>query len=130
MLKFSVSKVDRDLVGEISLSPTKSINKRIIVFRVIKQTGSEQKNLPEQDELIKITEKIPSAKSSLLKGDSGKALRHLRAFFNFFKGDWVISGSGDTKNRPIEAIVKILQKQLDKINISNIKELKSVKLAN
>lgn len=111
MLKYSILKVDQNLVGEIALSPTKSINKRVLVFRVIKQTGSEQKSLPVQEELKKITAKIPAAKSSLVKGDPGKALRHLRAFFNFFKGDWIISGSGETKNRPIEAIVKILQKE-------------------
>jgi len=118
MLKYTISKADKDLVGEITLSPAKSISSKILVFKALRHSSSDQKIPAVQDEVEIMFEKVPKMKKSLEKGDPGKALRHLRSFFHFFKGDWIITGSDKAKEKPIEKIVKILQKQ--GVNISFI----------
>jgi len=111
MLRYTISKADQDLLGEVTLFPVKSISNKVLVFRVIKQSSNDQKSLPEKEEVETIYENVPKIKRALGKGDAGKALRHLRAFFHFFKGDWVITGSDKAKDHPIEKVVKLLQKQ-------------------
>lgn len=118
MLKYIVSKVDKDLEGEITLSPVKSISNKVLIFRVIKHSNSEQKNLPEKEDAEIIFDNVPKIKKTIEESDARKALRHLRSFFNFFKGEWIITSSDKTKDHPLEKIVKLLQKQ--GINISFI----------
>ncbi len=111
MLRYIISKADKDLIGEVSLYPAKSISNKVLIFRVIKQSSEEQKLLPAKEEAEIIYKDVPSIKRSIGKGDAAKALRHLRAFFHFFKGDWVITGSDKAKGHPIKTIIKLLQKQ-------------------
>ncbi|NVO10376.1 MAG: hypothetical protein HXX16_10480 [Bacteroidales bacterium] len=111
MLKYIVSKTDKDLVGEITLYPVKSISSKVLIFRVIKHSNSEQKNLPEKEDAEIIFDNVPKIKKTIEESDARKALRHLRSFFNFFKGEWIITSSDKTKDHPLERIVKLLQKQ-------------------
>ncbi len=111
MLRYTISKADNDLLGEITLYPVKSISSKALVFRVIKQSGPEQKSVPVEKEVDIIFENVPKIKYVIGKGDAGKALRHLRSFFNFFKADWLITGSDKAKDHPLEKLVKLLQKQ-------------------
>lgn len=111
MFRYTISKADKDLLGEITLFPAKSISNKVLVFKVLKHSGRDQKNLPEKDEVEMMFEKAPKIKKSMYKGETGAALRHLRSFFNFFKGEWIISGTDKAKDHPIESVVKILQRQ-------------------
>ncbi|HCT29222.1 MAG TPA: hypothetical protein DIW31_00450 [Bacteroidales bacterium] len=111
MLRYTISKVEKDLVGEVTLFPTKKISNKVLVFRVIKHPSSEQKTLPVKDEVDVMFEKAPKFQKNIDKGEAGAALRHLRSFFNFFKGDWVITGSNKAKSSPIKKVVSLLQKQ-------------------
>lgn len=111
MFKYKISKVDKNLVGELTLFPVKSISSKVLVFRVLKQSSPEQKSLSDGEEAELIFDKNTKIKKAIVKGDAGKALRHLRSFFHFFKGEWLITGSDKAKGRPIETIVKLLHKQ-------------------
>jgi len=111
MLRYTISKADKDLLGEVTLYPVKSISNKVLVFRVLKHSSNDQKSLPEEEEVEIIYENVPKIKKTIGKGDAGKALRHLRSFFHFFKADWVITGSDKAKDHPIETVVKLLQKQ-------------------
>ncbi len=110
MLRYTISKADKDLIGEVTLFPAKKISNKVLVFRVIQNVNVDTRSLLVSDEEA-LFKNIPKFKKEIGKGESAAALRHLRAFFNFFKGDWVISGSDKIKNHPIKAIVKLLQKE-------------------
>lgn len=116
MLKYKISKVDKDLIGEITLYPVKTISNKVLIFKVLKQSNYDQKSLLEKEEVEMIFENAPKFKKTIYKGETGAALRHLRQFFHFFKGDWMITGTDKAKDRPIESVIKILQKQ--GVNIS------------
>ncbi|RPH28638.1 MAG: hypothetical protein EHM93_18590 [Bacteroidales bacterium] len=110
MLRYTISKANNDLLGEVSLFPAKKISNKVLVFRVIKHSSSDQ-NLPEQEEVEVMFENVPRFRKTIDKGEAGAALRHLRSFFHFFKGEWMITGTDKANGRPIESVVKILQKQ-------------------
>ena len=116
MLRYTISKADKDLLGEVTLFPAKRISSKALVFRVIKHSSDEQKNLHEKEEVEVMFENVPKFRKYLDKGEAGAALRHLRSFFHFFKGEWLITGTDKAKGHPIESIVKILKKQ--GVNIS------------
>jgi len=116
MFRYTISKADKDLLGEVTLFPAKRINNKTLVFRVLKQSSSDQTNLPEKEEIEMLYENVPKIKETIDKGETGAALRHLRSFFNFFKGEWMITGTDKAIDHPIESVVKILQTQ--GVNIS------------
>jgi len=117
MFKYTTSKADNDLLGEVTLFPAKSISNKVVVFKVIKHSSDDQKVASKVEEEVElIFEKAPKIKKNLDKGDTGAALRHLRSFFHFFKGEWLITGTDNAKNHPIKTIVKLLQKQGVNIN--------------
>jgi len=117
MFKYTTSKADNNLLGEVTLSPAKSISNKVVVFKVIKHSSDDQKVASKvEEEVDLIFEKAPKIKKNLDKGDTGAALRHLRSFFHFFKGEWLITGTDDAKGHPIKTIVKLLQKQGVKVD--------------
>ena len=116
MLRYTISKVDKNLVGEVTLFPVKSISNKVLVFRVLKHSNYDQTSLPEKEEVEMLFENVPKFKKKIVKGETGAALRHLRSFFNFFKGEWMITGTDKAKDHPIESVVKILKKQGVNIN--------------
>jgi len=111
MITYTLSKVDRNLKGEITLSPSKTINNRALVFRVLKHSGIDQKSLAEQEEARVLDAQLLKEGIKKNKGVSAKAIRHIRSFFNYFGGEWVLSCSDVIKGELIERIVKVLQKQ-------------------
>lgn len=116
MFRYTISKADKDLLGEVTLFPVKSISNKSLVFKVLKHSSLDQKSVPEKEDVEMIFENAPKFKKSIDKGETGAALRHLRSFFNFFKGEWMITGTDKAKDHPIESVVNILKKQ--GINIS------------
>ncbi len=111
MFRYTISKVDKDLLGEVTLFPVKSISNKVLVFKVLKQSGNDQTSLPEKEEIEMLYENVPKIKKTIDKGETGAALRHLRSFFHFFKGEWMITGTDKAKDHPIESVVKILHSQ-------------------
>jgi len=111
MLRYIITKVDNDLSGEVTLYPAKKISNKVLVFKVIRHLIGEQKNLLEKEEVEVMFENVPRFRKSIDKGETGAALRHLRSFFHFFVGEWMITGTDKAKDHPIESIVKILKKQ-------------------
>jgi 3-phosphoshikimate 1-carboxyvinyltransferase len=111
MFRYKISKVDKNLVGEVILFPVKSISSKVLAFKVLKHSSNDPKSLTEGDLGDLIFDNETEIKKKLAKGDAGKAVRHLRSFFHFFKGEWLITGSDKAKDHPIKTVVKLLQKQ-------------------
>jgi 3-phosphoshikimate 1-carboxyvinyltransferase len=111
MLTYTISKEDRKLSGEISLTPSKSISNRDIVIRALKNARFDIKNVTEKDAAKVVDESIRKGKITLDRGEPAMAIRFLRAFLTYFKGDWIVTGSAEMRKRPIGDVIEILNKE-------------------
>ncbi|NHB70046.1 3-phosphoshikimate 1-carboxyvinyltransferase [Perlabentimonas gracilis] len=108
---YTVSKPDSELFGSISLSPSKNISNRDIVIRALKNAKFDIKSISEKDAAKVFAEEIRKGEVPLEAGDPAKAIRLLRAFLSFFKGDWIVTGSAEMHKRPVGDVIDMLQKQ-------------------
>lgn len=108
---YTVSKPDSNLCGTISLSPSKSISNRDIVIRALKNAKFDIKMVSEKDAAKVFAEEIRKGEIPLEAGDPAKAIRLLRAFLTYFKGDWIVTGSAEMHKRPVGDVIDLLQKQ-------------------
>jgi 3-phosphoshikimate 1-carboxyvinyltransferase len=111
MQTYTISKRDRNLSAELSLAPSKSISKRNIFVRALKDSKFSIKTISEKDAARVIDKSIRKGKVALDKGNPAKAIRFLGAFFSYFKGEWIITGSKEMRKRPIGDVIEILQQQ-------------------
>ncbi|PKP39573.1 MAG: 3-phosphoshikimate 1-carboxyvinyltransferase [Bacteroidetes bacterium HGW-Bacteroidetes-15] len=111
MLIYTISKGDRNLSGEISLAPSKSISNRDIVIRALRNSKFDIKAISEKDAAKVIDKLLRKGKVTLDKGDPAKAIRFLRAFLTYFKGEWIITGSAEMRKRPVGDVIDILHNQ-------------------
>ncbi len=111
MLTYTISKKDKSLSGEVTLAPCRSISNRSLVIRAIKSSKSEIKAMSDKDAEKIIDKSVRKGKVPLDKGEPLKAIRFLRAFFSFFGGEWIITGSDEMYKRPVGDVIKILQEQ-------------------
>ncbi len=111
MVNCIVTKKDRVLSGEVSLAPSKSISNRKIVIRVVKNAATASKNL-ESKEADKVFDRtIRKGRRNLEEGQTGVAIRLLRAVLFYFGGEWIVTGSREMGRRPVGDVIKILQRQ-------------------
>jgi 3-phosphoshikimate 1-carboxyvinyltransferase len=109
MQTYSVSKPDSNLFGQITLSPSKSISNRDIVIRALKNSKFDIKTVSEKDAAKVFAEEIRKGEVTLDAGDPAKAIRLLRAFLTYFKGDWIVTGSAEMHKRPVGDVIDMLQ---------------------
>jgi 3-phosphoshikimate 1-carboxyvinyltransferase len=109
MQTYTISKGDRNLSAEITLNPSKSISKRNIFIRVLKDSRLNLKSLSEKDASNLIDQSIRKGNVALDQGDPAKAIRFLGSFFAYFKGEWIITGSDEMKKRPVGDVIEMLQ---------------------
>lgn len=111
MLTYSISKGDSMLSGEISLAPSKSISNKGIVIRALKNSKFDINSVTKRDAAKVIDQSLRKTKGVLFEGDPAKAIRFLRAFLSYFKGDWIITGSEEMLKKPVVDVIKILETQ-------------------
>ena len=110
MLKHTVLKDDKSLNGEITLAPSKSISSRMIIIQAIRRSGLDQSKLDGSEDVNVIDPSVREGETDLTTGNTGKALRFLKAFFGKNKGVWLITGSEWQRKRPVGEVVEILRK--------------------
>lgn len=111
MLTYSIRKGDRNLSGEISLAPSKSISNRVIVIKALKNSKFDINSITKRDVAKVIDQSLRKPKVDLTEGDPGIAIRFLRSFLSYFKGDWIITGSEEMLKKPVVKVIKILENQ-------------------
>lgn len=111
MQVYTISKPDSKLFGEITLSPSKSISNRDIVIRALQNAKFDAKSISEKDAAKVINKDIREGEVSLDRGEPAKAIRFLRAFLAYFKGDWIVTGSAEMRKRPVGDIIDFLHNQ-------------------
>jgi 3-phosphoshikimate 1-carboxyvinyltransferase len=110
MQTYTISKKDKILSTELTLNPSKSISKRNIFIRVLKDSKLNLKTITEKDASNLIDQSIRKGKVALDIGNPAKAIRFLGAFFSYFNGEWIITGSDEMKKRPVGDVIELLQR--------------------
>lgn len=110
MIKYSVTKPDQTLNGEITLSPTKPLNYKSLTIRILKSSNLTQRITTETEDARIIDKNLLLEGIKKNRGTSAKAIRHIRSFISYSGGDWVLSSSDIIKDKSFVKIAKILQK--------------------
>lgn len=110
MIKYSVTKADQTLNGEVSLSPTKPLSYKSLTLRILKSSSLTQRITTETEDARIIDKTLLYDGIKKNRGTSAKAIRHIRSFISYFGGDWVLSSSDIIKDKSFLKIAKILQK--------------------
>jgi 3-phosphoshikimate 1-carboxyvinyltransferase len=111
MLTYTISKKDRKLSGEISLPPSVSISNRNLLIKALKNAKFDMKTISEKDAARVIDKSLRKGKVALDKGEPAKAIRFLRAFLAYFKGEWIVTGTEEMHKRPIGDVIDMLSNQ-------------------
>ncbi len=110
MIKYELIKGNKILEGSIALTTTKSISSRVLSFKAIHSSRPETKSVSEAKEAKTIDDTISTNKIKQ-NSEFRKAVRYIRAFFNYFHGDWVLSGIEKEPKGPVSTLVKKLRKE-------------------
>jgi 3-phosphoshikimate 1-carboxyvinyltransferase len=111
MLTYTISKKDRKLSGEISLPPSVSISKRNLLIKALKNAKFDMKTISEKDAARVIDKSLRKGRVALDEGEPAKAIRFLRAFLAYFKGEWIVTGTEEMHKRPIGDVIDMLSNQ-------------------
>lgn len=110
MIKYSVTKTNQTLNGEVSLSPTKPVSYKSLTLRILKSSSLTQRITTETEDARIIDKSLLFEGIKKNRGTSAKAIRHIRSFISYFGGDWVLSSSDIINDKSFIKIAKILQK--------------------
>ena len=111
METYTLSKPKSDLFGTVTLSPSKNISNRDITINALKNSKFDIKSISEKESVKLFDKEIRKGKFNLNTGQPAKAIRLMRAFLIYFKGDWIITGSAEMHSRPVGDVIDLLQKQ-------------------
>lgn len=111
METYTLAKPKSDLCGTITLSPSKNISNRDITINALKNSKFDIESISEKDAIRVFDEKIKKGKIALDTGRPAKAIRLIRAFLTYFKGDWIVTGSAEMHKRPVGDVIDLLQSQ-------------------
>lgn len=110
MIKYSITKSDPTLNGEILLSPTKPLSQKFLTIRILKSSSLTQRITTEHEDSRILDKNVLIEGIKKNRGSSAKAIRHIRSFISYSGGEWVLSSSDYIKDKSIPRIVKVLQK--------------------
>lgn len=110
MLKYKIIKSNTQISGEVTIPPTRSMSNKFLVIRVLRSASHSQHSGVEPDDRKILNTDIFKKGLKSERGRSAQAIRHIRAFINFFGGEWILSSSNILKGSTTEKIVRLLQK--------------------
>ena len=108
-MKYSISKPDRALVGEITLDGSKSIANRVLIVRALCEENFSIQKIARSKDTETLQTLLASAETTLDAGAAGTTFRFLTAYLALQPGTQVLTGSERMKQRPIGVLVKALR---------------------
>ncbi|MDD3077707.1 MAG: 3-phosphoshikimate 1-carboxyvinyltransferase [Paludibacter sp.] len=93
---------------QINLPSSKSISNRALILNALAYSPYTIQNLSDCDDTRVTVRALDSNDTTFDIGAAGTAMRFLAAFLSKTVGEWVITGSGRMKNRPIRLLVDAL----------------------
>jgi 3-phosphoshikimate 1-carboxyvinyltransferase len=95
--------------GEINLASSKSESNRSLIIQALCQEHFTVENLSKSNDTLILQQCLKFENSELDIGLAGTAMRFLSAFLSIKKGDYVLTGTGRMKERPIGVLVNALK---------------------
>lgn len=108
-MKYLLSKQNKSLKGEIVLPSSKSLSNRLLLIRALAKKHFEIYNLSYSDDTKNLIRLLNSESNLIDVGDSGSTMRFLTSFLANKPGEWILTGSEKTKNRPVGILVNALK---------------------
>jgi 3-phosphoshikimate 1-carboxyvinyltransferase len=109
MSTITVSKKDRAIEGEISLTASKSISNRALIIRALCGIDFDIHNLASADDTATLQRLLKSDAAVLDAGPAGTTFRFLTAYLALRPGTQTLTGSERMKQRPIGVLVDALR---------------------
>ncbi|MEM9545672.1 MAG: 3-phosphoshikimate 1-carboxyvinyltransferase [Bacteroidota bacterium] len=103
-----VSKNDKNAVGSITLSGSKSISNRVLIIRALCEEPFEIVNLSDSDDTRTLQKLLSSEEYILDAHHAGTTFRFLTSYLAARKGENVLTGSERMQERPIKALSEAL----------------------
>ncbi len=106
---YKISKLDRHIVGEITLDGSKSISNRILIIRALCNDFFNIKNLSTSKDTTTLLKLLKDKDADVFDaGAAGTTFRFMTAYLAFQQGTQILTGSERMKQRPIGKLVNAL----------------------
>lgn len=110
MTQYAITKKDKEIKGELSISSSKSISNRALLINALSYSAHEIRNLSDSDDTQVMLKVLNSNGNHFDIGHAGTAMRFLTAYLSKIVGEWTITGSDRMQQRPITILVDALRK--------------------
>ena len=108
-MKYTISRENKDLVGEIQLDGSKSISNRVLIIRALCEENFEIHALAQSHDTALMQSLLDSEANTLDAGPAGTTFRFLTAYLSLQKGSYILTGTERMKQRPIAVLVNALR---------------------
>jgi len=107
-MKYRVRKTDKNLIGEIRLSGSKSLTNRVLIIKALCKGDFKLKNYSTSDDSNTLYSLINSKEKVLNAKDGGTTFRFLAAYLSIHEGELILTGSDRLIDRPIGPLIEAL----------------------
>ncbi len=109
-MQYKITKKNKDLIGKITLPPSKSISNRLLIIKALSYSQFTINNISKSDDTKIIHSVLNSNSNNFDVNNSGAAMRFLAAFLSKIVGEWILTGSDRMQKRPVGELVDALRK--------------------
>lgn len=109
-MTYTLSKADRNIIGEISLNGSKSISNRALIIRALSGQDFPIDYLSTSKDTVTLQKLLSQEKIILDAGHAGTTFRFMTAYLALQPDIQVLTGSARMKQRPIGVLVEALRK--------------------
>ena len=108
-MTYTISKKNKNIVGEITLDGSKSISNRVLIIRALSGTNFTVNALAKSNDTELMQKLLASKDTTLDAGPAGTTFRFLTAYLSLQEGTQVLTGTERMKQRPIGVLVDALK---------------------
>ena len=126
---YRIRKKDKILHGKIGLTPSKSISNRLLMIRSLSSGEFEINNSATANDTILLQRLLNSSPGTIDTEDAGTAFRFLTAYLAQQPGEWMLTGNGRMKQRPISILVDALRKLGAEISYAELNKFPPLKIS-
>lgn len=102
--------VGQTMNARIQLPASKSISNRALIMHALSRSTHPISNIAKCDDTDVMVKALSSSENAIDIGAAGTSMRFLTAYLSNTPGNWTITGSERTKQRPISILVEALRK--------------------
>lgn len=119
MHKLTISAQQKDILGTIELTASKSESNRVLLIKALCTQQFNIHNLAAAKDTDTMVQLLTHNGNTKDVGPAGTTMRFLTAYYANTPGEWVMTGSERMQNRPIHILVNALKSLGAEINYLN-----------